>query len=168
LDYRLAAKTGCLFGIVSGVFGEPLQAIAFLGLNDLIYGSHLLPQTISSIASSSTDLAFTTLTNALAGVITGVLYVIVFEKLKNRIPTERTQTKALIFYLIASVFLDWIPNLIMTIPDLLKVPYYIGTYLESFSVGIVLTLFWGALFAYVVTRMETKVADNTSTQHIIR
>jgi len=162
LDYRLAAKTGTLFGIVSGVFGEPLQAIGFLGLNDLIYGSHFLPQMVSSIASDSMNLVFTTLEYALAGVIAGVLYVIVFEKLKNKIPTNRTQTKALIFYLIASVFLDWIPNLIMTISDLVKVPNYIGTYLESFSVSIVLTLFWGTLFAYVVTRMDNKIATASS------
>ena len=162
LDYRLAAKIGALFGILSGVFGEPMQAIAFLALNDLIYGSHLLPQTISSMASNSTDLALTTLTNALAGVIAGVLYVIVFEKLKNKIPTQRTQTKALIFYLVASVLLDWIPYLVQTNPDSLRTPYYIGTYLESFSVSIVTTMFWGTLFAYAVTRMDKKIIDKST------
>jgi len=167
LDYRLAAKTGALFGIVCGVFGEPLQAIGFLGLNDMIRGSQFLPQLISSMSSNSTDLALTTLKGALAGVIGGVIYVIIFMKIKNRIPTKRTQTKAFIFFLVASVLLDWIPYLVQTTPDLLKTPYNIGTYFESFSVSIVLTLFWGTLFAYIVTQMEIKIADNASTQHII-
>jgi len=161
LDYRLAAKTGALFGIVVGVFEKPLQAIGFLGLNDLIHGSHFLPQMVSSIANDLMNLVLTTLEYALAGVIGGVIYVIIFMKIKNRIPTQGTQTKALIFFLTASVLLEWIPYLVQTIPDLLKTPYNVGTYLESFSVSIILTIFWGALFAHVVTRMDNKIVDRS-------
>jgi len=149
-DYELGIKVGALFGVLWGALEEPFQALGFVGLYDVIHGKMIPIVEWLNVVSSVSIIEW--IIYILAGVMGGVIYALIFVRVRDRIPTERTITKSIVLFSVGWLIVALTPSLLTKVGDIVRYPWAREPYLESVVVSFVLTLFWGALFGCVLQR----------------
>lgn len=157
-NYKLGIKVGALFGVLWGALVEPFQALGFVGLYDAIHGTKFSNGWLNVVSSISIIIW---IIYVLAGVIAGVVYAVVFVKVEDRIPTKRIVTKSVVFFSIAWL-LTGLPRLIVNVREIAGAPWMFEPYTEGIVMAFALTLFWGALFGYLLERVRLNRPQDTT------
>jgi len=158
-DYKLGAKAGFLFGIVWGALGEPLQALGFVGFDALIHGrTWELVEVVRELSQSVPDIILYAIVSALVYALVGIIYAIIFVKVRNMIPTKRTVTKGILFFSIAWLISSLLPWLIDSrgVGYVVNNPWASQPWGESVIVSAGFTLFWGAIFGAFLNHWTTR------------